>query len=421
MREQVAQQIPPRSTRYSAPNEPPSWMSQLEREPRNRSKVPPEGLGPVKPREEIKQYRVPELPTAGLPMASQQENRSEAAARELHVKVWEPESTIVPSLPEEQSMPVEEEAVDDLPTRPLIASSPEMLNQRNSIAASPHKIQQSHLKGVEDLDTVPLSAYIDPTAQARDIPMQQIRRPSQEPHHSIEPPAHQMAYPPIFSRTAMQVHTGPATSNVSPPYPPQALRPSPYARHTPPPQMSVSAPKRRKPLTIVLLTLLVLIVGGGLGAWIVIRQPFSVPSITQPQQSFKDSQLGVSLLYPSSWTSQIDRHKATVYLYDSSHTDQVNIVVGISSGDLNQALQQQASQLGMTGQKPGTPLSFAGTTWQQLQGNVQQKGASYTETLLVTVHNQHLYTIMLLAPQTTYAQEEQYVFSAMRSSFQFVL
>src|SRR5207248_10548847 len=68
--------------------------------------------------------------------------------------------------------------------------------------------------------------------------------------------------------------------------------------------------------------------------------------------------------------------------YDSSYTDQVNIVVGTSSGDLKQALQQQASQLGMTGQKPGTPLSFAGTTWQQLQGNVQQKGASYTETLL---------------------------------------
>src|SRR2546430_16093008 len=53
-------------------------------------------------------------------------------------------------------------------------------------------------------------------------------------------------------------------------------------------------------------------------------------------------------------------------------------------------------------------------------GSVLEGGASYTETVIVTVHNQHLFTILLLAPQITYAQEDQLVFSSMRSSFQFV-
>lgn len=190
--------------------------------------------------------------------------------------------------------------------------------------------------------------------------------------------------------------------------------------HTPPPHVSVSSrkPRRnRKSLAVALISLVLLV----LVAWIVLLHPFSVPDITQPQQSFKDTQLAVSLMYPSSWTSHIDRDKAAVYFYDSSHTGQVNIVVGSTSDDLNQYVQQQASRLGMSGQKAEPLLAFGGATWQQLQGIVQQKGASYTETLLVTMHHQRLYSMLLLAPQTTYAQEEQYIFAGMRSSFQFLI
>ena len=185
---------------------------------------------------------------------------------------------------------------------------------------------------------------------------------------------------------------------------------------------SVASPtqrKSRKPLAIVLLTLVLLVLAGSVGAWIVLFQPFSVPSITQPQQSFKDSQLGILLLYPSNWTSQVDRNKAVVHFYDSSRTGQVDIVVTTNTSDPNHSLQQKAGQLGLTAQKPEPPLTFAGTTWQQLQGSLQQEGASYTATLLVSVHNQHLYTISFLAPQSIYTQEEQYVFANMRSSFQF--
>ncbi|HLZ80863.1 MAG TPA: hypothetical protein VKP04_04465, partial [Ktedonobacteraceae bacterium] len=91
-----------------------------------------------------------------------------------------------------------------------------------------------------------------------------------------------------------------------------------------------------------------------------------------------------------------------------------------NGGELVQYLQQEAGRLGMTGQKNAASLSFAGASWHQMQGSVLLRGASYTETLLATIHNQRLFTIMLLAPQTTYTREEQLVFSAMRSSFQFI-
>jgi hypothetical protein len=166
---------------------------------------------------------------------------------------------------------------------------------------------------------------------------------------------------------------------------------------------------------------LLLILVGGVGAWVVVWQPFAVPGITQPQQNFKDARLGFSLLYPGGWRFQVDQGKGTAHFYDSSHTAQVNIVVGFANGgDLGRYVQQEASQQGMTGQKIGSPLSFAGASWQQIQGSVLEGGASYTETVIVTVHNQHLFTILLLAPQITYAQEDQLVFSSMRSSFQFV-
>ncbi len=48
-----------------------------------------------------------------------------------------------------------------------------------------------------------------------------------------------------------------------------------------------------------------------------------------------------------------------------------------------------------------------------------QSGANYTATLLVTMHGDHYYTILQLAPSSTYPLEEQLVFSKMRSSFQF--
>ena len=91
-----------------------------------------------------------------------------------------------------------------------------------------------------------------------------------------------------------------------------------------------------------------------------------------------------------------------------------------STNDLTQALQQQAAQAAMAGGKVGTPLSFAGASWQQIQGTVQQSGANYTEVIFVTIHGNHLFKIAQLAPLSTYASEESLCFAPMRASFHFL-
>ena len=315
-------------------------------------------------------------------------HRSSSPARELHVRVWEQKE---PGAPDEQAdkQPFvgdkEEDGVEDLPTRPLAASFPGNVIVRDSQPPLVNSAQNTRLDEVEQVDTVSLPAYQRLVQPARS---EQIGRDGQRsPGVSSLSPIKDLKHVP----------------------PPQALAPPSQPR------------KSRKSLVIALISLLLLLIVGGAGAWIVVLHPFSVPSVTQPQQTFRNTQLGFSLLYPNGWESQVDSSKATAHFFDSTHTAQVNVVVGSpGEGNLSQSLQQQAGQLGMTGQKTGAPLSFAGASWQHMQGNVILGGASYTGTLLVTVHHAHLFTIILLAPQTTYVQEEQLVFSGLRSSFQFI-
>lgn len=318
--EQIAQHSPSRPARNSVPSEPPSWMSHLDNQFHNQSKVPSDRM-------------------EGDHLEKPSEKGSDPS--------WD-----------------------------------------FSDGISPHasKMPGTRFDTMEQLDTVPLS-------NAPVVP----------------------AYTPSNSRAIM--HGISPAFTYSP-----GMAPKQDMRLIAPPQGPVSQKfhrKSRKPLVLVSLLLLVLV--AGVGTWVVVWQPFSVPGITQPQQNFKDTRLGFSLLYPSGWRFQVDQGKATAQFYDSSHTAQVNILVGLANGgDLGQYLQQEASKLGMTGQTKGPPLSFAGASWQQIQGSVLERGASYTETVMVTVHNQHLFTILLLAPQSTYAQEDRLVFSGMRSSFQFV-
>ncbi len=171
--------------------------------------------------------------------------------------------------------------------------------------------------------------------------------------------------------------------------------------------------------TIVLLCLLLV---GGLWAWIYVFQPFSVPQVTQPQQSFQDASLGISLSYPRGWNVQLNHKSGSVLFADSTHTAQFRIVTLAANGqDVGQYLLQEAKQLGVAVPKPGVPLSFGGATWQQTQGSIVQNGANYTETLLVTVHRNRLYSIIQQAPQATYTDEEQVVFSRIRSAFRFLM
>lgn len=175
---------------------------------------------------------------------------------------------------------------------------------------------------------------------------------------------------------------------------------------------------RGLPVAIVLALLLVLLVGG-VSTWIWLVQPFSVPTITQPEQRFQDADLGISLQYPTGWQTQIERGKSTIHFFDSSHTAQVNVVVANNAGsDLNRYLQQQAMQLGMTNEQASTS-GFAGITWQAIQGSLVQDGANYTGAIFAAAHGERIITITQLAPQSVYSDEEKLIFSSMRTSLQF--
>ncbi len=185
----------------------------------------------------------------------------------------------------------------------------------------------------------------------------------------------------------------------------------------------VRAPARsrtrgRLPILIVAILLASLIIGG-VGTWVVAAQPFSVAPITRPQLDFSNPQLGISLSYPNGWTQQIDSNRSAIHFYASSHTAEVDINVA-DAGDVNRALQQQATKLGLSGTKAGAALPFAGTTWQQLQGSLQQSGANYTVTLLAAVHRSHLFTIVQQAPQSNYADWEKEFFSPLRGTLKFL-
>ena len=449
--EQIAQHSPSRPARYSAPSEPPSWMSQLDNQFHNQSEAPSNGMERDRPENPFavdvvkadgleKHFEKGSDPFSTLQLdfpVPEPVHQASPAVRELHVKVWEQEEPVSAATSPEKLMPAqneEQDTIGDVPTRPLNASSGSKLVDKLEVSSPASKMPTARFDAVEQLNTVPLSTAprVNPVSQPVKDPGQQQRweQPRQQSraieHPTRDRPVHQSvpavpgvpAYTPSNSRSILQERSGISPAFTYSP----GIVPAQDTRQTPPPQVSVPPKphrKSRKPLVLVSLLLLILV--GGVGAWVVVWQPFSVPGITQTQQNFKDTRLGFSLLYPGGWRFQVDQGKATTHFYDSSHTAQVNIVVGVANGgDLGQYLQREASQLGMTGQKNGSPLSFAGASWQQIQGSVLEGGASYTETVIVTVHNQHLFTMLLLAPQITYAQEDQLVFSSMRSSFQFV-
>jgi hypothetical protein len=170
----------------------------------------------------------------------------------------------------------------------------------------------------------------------------------------------------------------------------------------------------------MLLAMLAILLVGGLATWIIAARPFTVPPVTQPEQAFSNTKLGLSVYYPSGWTARADTGNGTVLFSDSSHTGQVKILVAAANGDPGQYLSKEAAQLGMASVKQGKALSFAGTSWQQVQGSVQVAGANYTAVLLAAVHGNRIYTIIQMAPQATYADEEHIIFSAMRASFRFL-
>lgn len=438
LREQIAQQPRPRSTRRIAPED---LAASSIAWPAPMTHVSVKELSPHK---EDKQRVTPE-PVKTPASEPRTPARPAFAERELRVKVWEQANPPTP-LPETKNEE-EQEAIEDTPTSALTMVQPIEDTPTSAITAMESLKEEdvSHLQTetpsagskhrdeMEQLDTVPVPSYAQTKtpspARAPQVapentpqPIEQ-RGPQNQPIVAQQPVRNQYA-PQMLPLQAAMVQTQqplpPRQQNIQPPqqsYTPPAHPPLERRPHA----ASVLAPmptrkKSRVPLFVLLAALFLLVFGGGL--WVVLAQPFVIPAVTQPLQDFKDTHLGVALSYPSSWSA---KHDATSVLFaDSTHTAQVKLTSADAGGDAAQYAQQQATKSGMTAIKPMTPLSFAGASWQQIQGNMQQDGVNYATTMLVTVHGNRTYVLTQMAPQNVYTEEESVVFSPMRNTFKFL-
>ncbi len=398
-----------------------------------------------------------QVPTAG-PVRRPVSPTTGPAARELRqlrVKVWPQEDLTESTQPEKERKSVEstlperstysetgtatDTALDDLPTRPLMANPSTPPPQRAVTPSQAEESQESAPRDVDQLDTTPLIAPVSSQNQKRPAaaptplpvvraePVEQRFRQAAERGNSISrSPLHssQPVTPPSRSAVQPQPALGRIAQHPISPVPPLAPAQEGRQGSAMPLPAKTETPRQTKrsgrtPVLAVLVVLAVLIIGG-LAGWIIAFHPFTVPAVTQPQQIFSNTQLGFSVLYPSGWTAQTNPGKGTVLFSDSSHTGQVEIAVTASSVGLSQSLSKEEAQLGLTGIKSETPLLFAGTSWQRVQGSMQVSGANYTAVLLAVMHGSHIYTIIQMAPQVTYADEDHLIFSSMRSSFTFL-
>lgn len=177
--------------------------------------------------------------------------------------------------------------------------------------------------------------------------------------------------------------------------------------------------RRRSRLRIWLAILLMaLVIIGGVN-WLLFLQ---LAPNTSPWQNFSDTKLGFSVRYPTDWQVQIDAKQSIVRFHDSTQTGRVDIAVSSSAiaSNVAQFLQQQASQFGMMNLTTGPSNSFAGTSWQQVQGKLSQEGVSYSVTMLATMHGNRFFLLTQIAPKSTYNDEETLIFSVMRAGFRFL-
>ncbi len=467
LREQIA--FAPSSPPYSslAPDDAPSWLGKLDKMgSRSISSLPVQGLPLNTPQVEN---------PPSNPARQSSPGGSRLPQRELRIKVWGDEDVETPDLDapakkhnghagisqneqkEEQAQvpqvltqdrAEEDHELEDLPTTPMPSTfapekdvkpfSPPGRNDRHVGMNAQPDVED---KGDADLPTRPMAVNppLPDPAQAnrpsgRAFPAQSYRQtlPPQPPPGQSTDQRHQgfsaqvspnPGQPPIAQR--------PVTPTLYPGFQ-QALPASAPAATRPVAGPSPSRPVRRKSkmrLVVVLVMLLVLL-GGGLAYWIIAYQPFSVPAITSTSLSFNNTNLGIALRYPQGWIAQLDSAHQTVSFFDANHIDQVNISVTASNGSsVTTFVNKEVAQLGLTAQKNLSPVTFAGTSWQQVQGTVLVSGATDTETLLVALHGDHFYAIVLSAivqvaptpgPVVTYAEADHLFFSVFRASFQFL-
>ena len=401
MREQIAHpaQNTDRPAQRFVQDEPPSWMRHLDASTPLRDNLPREPK------------RITPSPELGTPISAPLPHPN-SSMRELRVKVWQQEEPVSsPGLPEQNVPALPDDDMDNLPTRPLVAGPRNLPVPHNISPASLGPVLYNRVDELERIDTVHLA--VQPSREGFGQAFAVSDQQTASLARSAMPQAAAQDHAPALSVAAVQAVPVPRAAQGQ------------QLQQTPPPHASISTPtarrkRSRKPFVLI-AGLLVILLLAGIGVWVGVTQPFSIPAVVQPQQNFINNQLAFSLQYPSGWNTHVDTGKAVVFFADTSNTAQFTIAVSPVNGkDAGQYVQQLAVQLKMTSIKSGISLSFGGASWQQVQGNMLFSGANYSETILATVHNNQLYTITQAAPQSTYTQEEQIVFSSMRASFKFV-
>ncbi len=334
-----------------------------------------------------------------------------SSKRELRVKIWEHERNNPPTpLPESKS---DAPYIKHTPTPIWVTST---LNTVENVHSSTQNEMDEWRDEVEHADTVPTSNYAQMPSPASQLLTQ---TPYSIPGNTPLPieQQHSTNIPSTYLEVSQRPTSMPSVFPLQPSQ--QAHVPVQNKRIRGATSITshvVQRSKSRVPFVLLLAFLCILILGGGV--WVVLAQPFSVPSITQPLQDFKDTQLSIDLSYPSSWS--VRRNATGVLFSDSSHTAQMQLAVTNAKEDVTHYVQQQAIKSGMTAIQPLGTRSFASATWQQVQGNMQQNGVNYTTTMLATVHGNRTYVLMQMAPQNVYTDEESVVFSAVRNSFKFL-
>ncbi len=445
-----------------APGDVPPWLSRLDKmsaspiaKPRIQNFSPDTPPG------------VESSPETGRPASP---GGSHAPQRELRARVWEGDGANSPDLhapvdvrdrtaapsrndqQEEQAQvppaPPQQRAeepsgVEDRPTVPVPSapagkkdgSSPSPAVRAEQFASgNPHAGEGE--SGGADLPTRPLMARLSVPEQVhpqrsseRPFPAQSYRQPVPVPPQSL----------PGQKREPQQGFAAQPTSNPGQPLTRQQPVMSPVPLSSPGFQQPVTAqapatiertptpvparPVRRKSRMrlVVVLVMLFVLLGGGLIYWIVAYQPFSVPAVTSTSLPFSNASLGIALQYPQGWTSRLDAAHQTATFFDAGHVDQLTISAIASSGTSASAYaSKEAAQLGLTAQKNLSPITFAGTVWQRVQGTLLVSGATDTETVLVAQHGNRLYTIAQIAPAVTYAGADGLFFAVFRAHFQFL-
>ena len=349
---------------------------------------------------------------------------SRVPQRELRIKVWEGEA-------EESS------EVEDQPTVPVPSA---FAGEKDGHSFSPAARREQSAsdtarageeeRGDADLPTRPLVAHLSVPEQVHAQRTSERRFPAQSYRRAIPP----QSLPGQMRDQQQQGFSAPVSPNPGqPPIRQQSMIPAmplsspgfqqPIAtgERAASPVSSRPARRKSKMRIVVVLVMLLVLLGGGLIYWLIAYQPFSVPAVTSTSLSFRNANLGITLQYPQGWTSRLDSAHQTASFFDANHVDQVTISVTSSNrSSATGYVSKEAAQLGLTAQKNLSPVTFAGTTWQRVQGTLLVSGATDTETLLVAQHGSHFYSIAQIAPAATYVDADGLFFSMFRATFQFL-